>query len=155
MLTSQDLQQFIDQNQIAAEILPMEQGTPTVPDAAWALGVEEDQIIKSLVFVVDGHPTLVITNGTRKVDNRLVARHYGGGRKRAKMSRAEQALETTGYVVGGMPPFGHRTRLRTIVDPRVVDQQEIFGGGGEIDAMLRLTSEELLRVTGARIVRVT
>ena len=155
MLTSQDLQKFIDQNQIAAEIMPMEEDTPTVPDAARALGVEEDQIIKSLVFVVDDQPTLVITNGTHKVDSRLVARHYGVGRKRAKMTRAEQALEITGYAVGAMPPFGHRTRLRTIVDPRVVDQQEIFGGGGEIDAMLRLTSEELLRVTGARIVRVT
>jgi Cys-tRNA(Pro) deacylase len=155
MLTSQDLQQFIDQNQIAAEILPMEQGTPTVPDAARALGVEEDQIIKSLVFVVDGQPTLVITNGTRKIDNRLVARHYGVGRKRAKMARAEQALEITGYAVGAMPPFGHRTRLRTIVDPGVVDHQEIFGGGGEIDALLRLTSEELLRATRAEIVRVS
>jgi prolyl-tRNA editing enzyme YbaK/EbsC (Cys-tRNA(Pro) deacylase) len=171
MLTSQDLQKFIDQNQIAAEIMPMEEDTPTVPDAARALGVEEDQIIKSLVFVVDDQPTLVITNGTHKVDSRLVAlvitngthkvdsrlvaRHYGVGRKRAKMTRAEQALEITGYAVGAMPPFGHRTRLRTIVDPGVVDQQEIFGGGGEIDAMLRLASEELLRVTGARIVRVT
>jgi Cys-tRNA(Pro) deacylase len=155
MLTSQDLQQFIDQNQIVAEILPMEKDTPTVPDAARALGVEEDQIIKSLVFVVDGQPMLVITNGTRKIDNRLVARHYGVGRKRAKMTHAEQALEITGYVVGAMPPFGHRTRLRTIVDPGVVDHQEIFGGGGEIDALLRLASEELLRVTGARIVRVT
>jgi Cys-tRNA(Pro) deacylase len=155
MLTSQDLQQFIDQNQIAAEILPMEEDTPTVPDAARALGVEEDQIIKSLVFVVDDQPTLVITNGTHKVDSRLVARHYGVGRKRAKMTRAEQALEITGYSVGSMPPFGHRTRLRTVVDPGVVDHQEIFGGGGEIDALLRLTSEELLRITGAEIVQVT
>jgi Cys-tRNA(Pro) deacylase len=155
MLTSQDLQQFIEQNRIVAEILPMEEDTPTVPDAARALGVEEDQIIKSLVFVVDGQPTLVITNGTRRVDNRLVARQYGVGRKRAKMTSAQQALEITGYAVGAMPPFGHRTRLRTIVDPSVVDHQEVFGGGGEIDALLRLTSEELLRVTGASIVRIT
>jgi Cys-tRNA(Pro) deacylase len=155
MLTSQDLQEFIDQNQIAGEILPMEEDTPTVPDAARALGVGEDQIIKSLVFLVEGQPTLVITNGTHKVDNRLVARHYGVGRKRAKMARPEQALEITGYVVGAMPPFGHRNRLRTIVDPGVVAHPEIFGGGGEIDAMLRFKPEELLRVTGAEIVRVS
>jgi Cys-tRNA(Pro) deacylase len=155
MLTSQDLQKFIDQNQISAEILPMEEDTPTVPDAARALGVEEGQIIKSLVFLVDGQPTLVIANGTHKVDNRLVARYFGVGRKRAKMARPEQALEITGYIVGAMPPFGHRTRLRTVVDPDVVAQQEIFGGGGEIDAMLRMTPDELLRVTGAEIVRVT
>ncbi len=155
MLTSQDLQQFIDENQITAEILPMEEDTPTVPDAARALGVGEDQIIKSLVFLVDGQPALVIANGTHKVENRLVARHYGVGRKRAKMARPEQALEITGYIVGAMPPFGHRTRLRTIVDPDVVTQQVIFGGGGEINAMLRMMAEELVHATGAEIVRVT
>jgi Cys-tRNA(Pro) deacylase len=152
MLTSQDLQQFIDQNQIAAEILPMEENTPTVPDAARALGVEEEQIIKSLVFLVDGQPALIIANGTHKVDNRLVARHFEVGRKRAKMARPEQALEVTGYSVGAMPPFGHQTRLPTIVDPSVVTHSVIFGGGGEIDAMLSLTPEELLRVTRAKIV---
>lgn len=154
MLTSSDLQRFIDQNHILAEILPMEEDTPSVPDAARALNVKEDQIIKSLVFLVDGQPTLVIANGTRKVDERLVARHFGVGRKRAKMARPEQALEITGYVVGAMPPFGHQTRLRTIVDPGLVVHQEIFGGGGEINAMLRLTPQELLRVTGAEVVAV-
>ena len=155
MLTSQDLQQFIDQNQIEAEILPMEKDTPTVPDAARALGVKEEQIIKSLVFLVDGQPMLVIGNGTRKIDNRQIARHSGVGRKRVKMARPDQALEITGYVVGAMPPFGHHTGLKTIVDPGVVAHTEIFGGGGEINAMLRLTPEELLRVTGAEIVTVS
>jgi Cys-tRNA(Pro) deacylase len=154
LLTSQDLQHFIENNQIAAEILPMTEDTPTVPDAARALGVEEDQIIKSLVFLVGDQPTLVIANGTHKVDNRLVAHHYGVGRKRAKMARPDQALEITGYVVGAMPPFGHRTRLRTIIDPGVAVHTEIFGGGGEINAMLRLTPDELLRVTGAEFVPV-
>jgi Cys-tRNA(Pro) deacylase len=155
MLTSQDLKSFIDKNQIEAEILPMEEDTPTVPDAARALGVEEEQIIKSLVFLVDGQPALVIANGTHKVDNRLVARYFEVGRKRAKMARPEQALEVTGYAVGAMPPFGHRTRLATVIDPGVVTHSEIFGGGGEINAMLRLTSNELLRVTGGEIVAVS
>ena len=155
LLTSQDLQQFINENQIAAEILPMSEDTPTVPAAARALGVVEEQIIKSLVFLVDSQPTLVIGNGTRKVDSRLVARHFGVGRKRVKMARPEQALEITGYVVGAMPPFGHKTRLRTIVDPGVVAHAEIFGGGGEINAMLRLTPDELLRANGAKIVAVS
>ena len=154
MLTSQDLQRFIDQNQITAQILPMAEDTPTVPDAARALGVAEDQIIKSLVFLVDGEPVLVIANGTGRVDDRLVASCFGVGRKRVKMARAERALEITGHTVGAMPPFGHKTKLRTLVDPAVTTHAEIFGGGGEINAMLRLTPEELLRVTGAEIVPV-
>jgi Cys-tRNA(Pro) deacylase len=161
MLTSQDLQHFINQQQIAAEILPMSEDTPTVPDAARALGVKEEQIIKSLVFLVakyptgDSRPVLVIANGTGRVDDRLVAHHFGVGRKKVKMASPEQALEITGYAVGAMPPFGHQSPLPTLVDPGVVDQREIFGGGGEINAMLRLTPEELLRVTGAEIVSVS
>lgn len=154
MLTGQDLQRFIDQNHIAAEILPMAEDTPTVPEAARALNVGEEQIIKSLVFLVDGRAVLVIANGARKVDERLVAGHFGVGRKRAKMARPEQALEITGYIVGAMPPFGHRARLPTLMDPGVVAQRDIFGGGGDINAMLRLTSQELLRVTSAEVVSV-
>ena len=155
MLTNKNLQCFIDENQIIAEILPMEADTPTVPAAARALGVKEEQIIKSLVFLVDGQPILIIGNGTRKLDNRQIARHFGVGRKRVKMARADQALEITGYVVGAMPPFGHQARLKTIVDSGAMAHTEIFGGGGEINAMLRLTPEELLRVTGAEIVTVS
>ncbi len=154
MLTSQDLQRFIDENQISAQILPMAEDTPTVPAAARALGVAEDQIIKSLVFLVDGEPALVIAYGIGRVDDRLIADHYGVGRKRVKMARPDQALDITGYIVGSMPPFGHLTRLRTIVDPGVTRHAEIFGGGGEINAMLRLAPGELLRVTGAEMVAV-
>lgn len=161
MLTSQDLQEFIDRCHVAAEILPMAEDTPTVPDAARALGVSQEQIIKSLVFLVeqspagDPQPVLVIANGVRKVDDRLVARHLGVGRKRVKMARPEQALAITGYGVGAMPPFGHRVALRTLLDPGVIAQGEVYGGGGEINAMLRLAAQELLRVTRAEVVPVT
>jgi len=153
-LTWRDLQKFIDEHDIQAEILPMTQDTPTVPAAARALAVREEQIIKSLLFLVDGQPVLVIVNGTGKVDSRRVARHFSVGRKRVKMAKPDQALEITGYVVGAMPPFGHKTRLPTIVDSGVLAQAEIFGGGGEINAMLRLTPQELLRVTEAEVLPV-
>jgi prolyl-tRNA editing enzyme YbaK/EbsC (Cys-tRNA(Pro) deacylase) len=64
-------------------------------------------------------------------------------------------LNITGYVVGSMPPFGHRQKLRTFVDPAITTLDIIFGGGGDIDAMLRLTPAELLRVTGADVVEVS
>ena len=154
-LTSADLQRFIDEHQIEATILPMAKHTLTVPDAARALQVEPDQIIKSLVFVVKGAPLLVINNGLAKVEQRKVAARLGVGRKQVKFASAEQALEITGYVVGSMPPFGHRHKLATYVDPAVVGSPVIFGGGGEVDAMLRLTPAELLRVTEAEVLAVS
>lgn len=154
-LTNLDLQRFIDEHQIEATILPMAEHTPTVPDAARALGVETDQIIKSLVFVIEGEPLLVINNGTALVDHKRIATQLGVGRKRVRFATPEQALEISGYVVGSMPPFGHKQRLRTLVDSAVAELDVVYGGGGVVDAMMRLTSAELLRVTAAEVVAVS
>ncbi len=153
-LTGADLQQFIDAHGIAATILPLDAHTATVEDAARALKVATEQIIKSLVFLNDGNPLLVINNGMARVDRKKLAGFLGVGRKRVKFASADQALEMTGYVVGSMPPFGHRHKLPTLVDPAVTRLEVVFGGGGDLDAMLRVTPAELLRVTGAQVVSV-
>lgn len=150
-LTSQDLQQFIATHRIDAAILPMAGHTPTVSDAARELGVVTDQIIKSLVFLTDDGPLLVINNGLSRVDRKKLAVLLGVGRKKVKFATADQALAITGFVVGSMPPFGHRQRLHTLVDPAVMTLDTIYGGGGDIDAMMRLTPRELLKVTRAEV----
>ena len=149
-----DLQQFLDAHGIEATIMPLGAHTATVSDAARALKVAAAQIIKSLVFINDGNPLLVINNGMARVDRKKLAGFLGVGRKRVKFASADQALEMTGYVVGSMPPFGHRQQLPTLVDPAVTAMEVVFGGGGDIDAMLRVTPAELLRVTGAQVVSV-
>jgi len=151
-MDSTDLQKFIDNENISAEILTMAGHTPTVEDAARELDVEPDQIIKSLVFKVRDEPILVINNGLARVDRRKLAKYLDVGRKWARFATPEQALEITGFVVGSMPPFGHLTRMRTLLDSAVSDQDVIFGGGGDINAMMRLTPVELIKVTGAEVV---
>jgi Cys-tRNA(Pro) deacylase len=150
-MNSKDLQEFIDANQIEATILSLDEHTPTVSDAARALRVENDQIIKSLVFHIQGEPLLVINNGLARIDRRKLAAYLGVGRKRVKFADPEHALEITGYVVGSMPPFGHKKRLRTLIDTAVVRLGAVYGGGGEINAMMRLSAKTLLNVTQAEI----
>lgn len=150
--SSADLHAFIEANHVQATILPMNGHTPTVSDAARELGVQTDQIIKSLVFLADGDPLLVINNGLARVDRKKLAAVLNLGRKKVKFATADQALAITGFVVGSMPPFGHRQRLRTLVDPAVTALDTLYGGGGNIDAMMRLTSRELIRVTAAEVV---
>lgn len=154
-MTSDDLRSFITERGIDATILPMASHTATVGDAARELEVAPGQIIKSLVFMIDDQPLLVITNGTARVDRKKLAAFLGVGRKRVRFADADQALGITGYVVGSMPPFGHRQPLRTVVAPAVTRLDLIYGGGGDIDAMLRLTPAELLRATTAQVVEVS
>ena len=150
-MDSSDLQNYIDEHRIDAGILPLDQHTPTVGDAARALGVDTDQIIKSLIFQVNDQPLLVINNGLKRVDRKKLAACLGVGRKKVKFADPDMALITTGFIVGSMPPFGHKTRLRTLVDEAVTELAVIYGGGGDINAMMRLTPAVLLSVTNAEI----
>ena len=95
-LSSADLQRYIDDNDIQATILRLDEHTATVGDAARVLQVAADQIIKSLVFVADGRPLLVINSGLARVDRRKLAAVLGLGRRRVKFATAEQALQVTG-----------------------------------------------------------
>ena len=154
-LSSRDLKNYIDAKGIDAVILPMDAQTPTVSAAARALGVATDLIIKSLVFSLPGEAVLVINNGLNRVDRRLLANYLEVGRKRVKFADPDQALAITGYVVGSMPPFGHRQAMRTIVDTNIAGLEMVYGGGGRTDAMLRLTPSELIRVTGAEVTSIS
>lgn len=149
MLGPLDLQSFIERSEITAELITLSVQTPTVTDAARAVGTSPDKIIKSLVFLVDGEPILAIASGISRIDRRPIATHFGVGRKRVKLADAAQVLDVTGYAIGAVPPFGQRQHLTTLMDPRVFEHEEVYAGGGAIDTLVRVSPIEIQRVTGA------
>jgi Cys-tRNA(Pro) deacylase len=148
-LTPVDLARFIEAHHIAATIVPMHVDTPTVPAAAEALGVQPAQIIKTLVFLVKESPTIVIASGDTTVDRRPIADRFGTGKKQVKLADAETALRVTGYAIGGVPPFGHVTAAPVLLDQRIRSWEVVYGGGGDDRTLLRVTPEELARVTNS------
>jgi prolyl-tRNA editing enzyme YbaK/EbsC (Cys-tRNA(Pro) deacylase) len=60
-------------------------------------------------------------------------------------------LEISGYEVGAMPPFGHRQLLTTLIDRRVLDFTDAYAGGGAENALAHLNPQDILRVTGAKV----
>lgn len=166
LLTLDDLQAYIDRHAIQARLICDIGHTPTVPDAARALGVDAEQIIKTLLFVLTpGSQTpagatqaeqippavVVISNGESRVDKRALGRRFGLNPKRVKLADPATVIELLGYPAGGVPPFGHRHRLPVLVDQTVVDLREraserIFGGGGDDRTMVALSVGELLRI---------
>ena len=151
------LQRYLTEAQIEAHLLHDVGDTPTVPAAAAVLGVETDQIIKTLLFLIEqpapapSMPVLVISHGERHVDKKRLANHFGVGGKRVKFAPADVVLDLLGYPAGGVPPFGHKTQVPVIVDASVIAAAEhfdgvLYGGGGDDRTMLRVTLTELLRV---------
>ncbi len=147
-MNSVDLAAFIKQHEIAAEIVHLEAATLTVADAAAVMGVAPEQIIKTVLFLADGEPVLAISNGTGRIAWKRLADYLGVSRRRLKTANAEKVQAVTGYVVGAVPPFGHKSKLRTIVETAVYEQEVVYGGGGEVDALMRVDTAVLRRVVG-------
>ena len=151
MLTPADLKAFMDQNDISGEIVFTNTPTPTVESAAQAVGTDPEHIVKSVLFSLKDQHVLAITSGLRIIERRAIAERYEIGRKRVKLAHPEVVLEVTGYPVGTVPPFGHKNPLTVLVDPRVLEMQEIYAGGGAYNALVRLNPEDIVRITQADI----
>jgi prolyl-tRNA editing enzyme YbaK/EbsC (Cys-tRNA(Pro) deacylase) len=151
-LTPADLQRYLDTHALAGEILHLDVPTPTVETAAQAVGAHPDQIVKSVLFLIEETPILAVAYGTAHIDRRGIADKYGVGRKRVKLADAETVLRFTGYPAGAVPPFGHPHPLPTLLDPGVLQYEQVYAGGGAGNALVRLNPHEILRVTGAELV---
>ena len=166
-LTPDDLETYIISEGISARLLRDVGDTSTVPLAAAALGVQAQQIIKSLLFLVRlpdrpaaPQPVLVIAGGRQRVDYRAIAAHFGVSRKRVRLASAKEVLDVLGYPAGGVPPFGHRNRVSAIVDAALLHLQPdnraiVYGGGGDESTMLEITVAELLRIVQPKVLGVT
>ncbi len=124
-------------------------GTRTAADAAAAIGVELGQIVKSLVFGVDGEVVVALVSGENLLDESKLAR--AAGAERAWREDADTVRETTGYPLGGVPPFGHREPLRVFVDEDLLGFDELWAAAGTPNANFPITPADLLRATGGTV----
>ena len=110
-------------------------------------------IVKSLLFLADGRPTLVVAAGEGRISQASLAAELGVSRRRVRFASADRALEIAGYPVGGMPPFGHLEPLPTLIDSDSVPSAgTLYAGGGSRRSLLRLDAAELIDRLGGRLV---
>ena len=122
------------------------EGTKTAQDAATAIGVQVGQIVKSLVFAVDGEIVMAYVSGANQLDEKKLAAAAGG----TKCSRvdADAVREATGFPIGGVPPFGHSTQLRVFVDPDLLQYDEVWAAAGTWNDVFGAAPADIVRVAG-------
>ena len=121
-------------------------GTKTAADAAAAIGVEIGQIVKSLIFAVDGEVVLAYVSGANQLDEKKLAL-AAGGLKCARVD-ADVVRETTGFPIGGVPPFGHNTQLRVFIDPDLLQFGEVWAAAGTWNDVFGIEPHKLVEASG-------
>ncbi|ATY14595.1 MULTISPECIES: Cys-tRNA(Pro) deacylase [Actinomycetes] len=116
-------------------------------EAVEALGLEPGRVFKTLVADVDGKLVVGVVPVTGQLDLKALAAAAGG--KKAKMADPAAAQRATGYVLGGISPLGHRSRLPVVLDGSALDYPTMFCSGGRRGLEVELDPAELVRLTGA------
>jgi prolyl-tRNA editing enzyme YbaK/EbsC (Cys-tRNA(Pro) deacylase) len=132
------------------EIRLLEDSARSAAEAAAALGVAQEQIVKSLVFRGrdSGRAILALVGGSDRVDQQLLAEGVGEPVERAQ---ADWVREQTGFAIGGVPPIGHAQELLTLADPALLGFAELWAAAGTPHAVFPLSGSQLVALTGAQV----
>ncbi|KOV90954.1 YbaK/prolyl-tRNA synthetase associated protein [Streptomyces sp. NRRL B-1140] len=117
--------------------------TRTAAEAAAAVGCELSQICKSLIFAADSVPVLVLMDGASRVDLELVRRELGAGK--VTRAKVDVVRETTGYAIGGVPPFGHRTKTRVLADRSLLEHDVVWAAAGTPYTVFPMAPADLVK----------
>lgn len=153
-LSREKLEILIRKKCLNAKILTFKEPTITVESAERQLGVNREKIIKTMLFIDErGIPILAIVTGDRRVSEVKLA--VACGAEKVRIARPSSVKHLTGYEAGALPPIGHKKRIRTFVDPKVMSFNKVYGGGGEINALLEISPQDIKRLTNARVVDIS
>jgi prolyl-tRNA editing enzyme YbaK/EbsC (Cys-tRNA(Pro) deacylase) len=131
--TAARVQKRLRERGLEVDVVDLPDSTRTAAEAAEACGCELGQIVKSLVFIVDGRPTMVLCAGDRRVT-----------RVEGEPADARLAREVTGFSIGGIPPLGHDSDLPTIADDSLRRFERVWCAAGTPHAVFEVEVERLL-----------
>ncbi|RLF80368.1 hypothetical protein DRN32_03150 [Thermococci archaeon] len=133
---------------LGGEIINVGKPVKTVTQAVKATKASPRQIIKSLVLISEKGPILAIVDGESKVSLEKIKQHFG----EVRLATPEEVKEITGFEVGGVSPVG--IGIKTIVDPRVLENEFVIGGGGRIDKLCKLSPKKIVEYQKAEIIEI-
>ncbi|MDQ3792800.1 MAG: YbaK/EbsC family protein [Actinomycetota bacterium] len=130
--------------------MELERTARSAAEAADALGVRVEQIVKSLVFrgTRTGRPVLVLAGGANRVDERRISDLFS---EPVGMADAAYVRAKTGFSIGGVPPVGHAEQPVTLVDEDLLEERQVWAAAGHTHAVFGLEPTELVRITGGRV----
>jgi prolyl-tRNA editing enzyme YbaK/EbsC (Cys-tRNA(Pro) deacylase) len=134
-------------------IVELDRTARSAAEAAEALGVRVEQIVKSLVFRgrETGSPVLILAGGANRVDEARISDLVS---EPVEMADAAYVREKTGFSIGGVPPVGHVERPVALVDEDLLREEEVWAAAGHTHVVFGLKPVELLEVTGGRVIAV-
>lgn len=138
---------YLKQFNMEERVMEFEQSSATVELAAQAVGCEADRIAKTLSFLVNEEPVLIVVSGMSKVDNHKYKEQF---KTKAKMIEFDRVEELVGHAPGGVCPFGVKKGVTTYLDVSLKKFETVFPAAGSSNSAIELSIGELEKVSGMK-----
>ena len=145
-MSQKKAENYLEQKGFLDHVIRLEASTATVAEAADALGVEPGMIAKTMSFLQDDQPILILTEGTARVENRKYKDTF---HIKAKMSPFEEVEQWIGHAPGGVCPFGINDGVKVYLDESLRRFETVYPAAGDDHSAVKLTIPELEEVAGA------
>ncbi|MDY7042498.1 MAG: YbaK/EbsC family protein [Chloroflexota bacterium] len=150
MSSTDRVQRFLRDKGLNVEIVQLEgESTRTAKLAAAAMNVHLGSIVKSLIFLADGQPILVLVAGDNRASPSKLKTLLDA--RRVMIANADTVRQTTGFAIGGVPPLAHDPPLRTIIDAGLGRFQTLYAAAGSPSTMFPIDHEVLVKITGGQV----
>jgi Cys-tRNA(Pro) deacylase len=146
-------EQYCKDSGLDISVVELDRSTRTAQLAAEALCTELGSIVKSLVFLADGRPALVLVAGDRRADTKKLAQVLEA--KKVRIADADTVRAKTGFAIGGVPPVGHHTPLPTIIDGSLGRFETVYAAAGAPNAVFPIAYDVLRQITAGQVADVT
>ncbi len=140
---------FLHERDIQVDVFSIGEEGATARGAADALGVPLHRIVKSLLFIADEEPVLVLVSGDRRADSQRLTQLLNAGQ--VTIASAKQVRKWTGFPPGAVPPLGHRKRLPTWIDARLTREPLVYASAGAKDRILAIAPQDLVAISSAQV----
>lgn len=137
---------YLEEKGFLDRVIEPEVSTATVELAAAAIGVEPGRICKSLSFLIEDRPVIILAEGMARVNNKKYKAQFG---KKARMIPREKVEEYIGHEAGGVCPFGLNIEVTVYMDESLRRWDVVYPAAGNDHSAVRLTLDELMMLSGA------
>lgn len=147
------VQEALSKKGLEFKVVELSTSTRTANEAAVSIGCTVAQIIKSLVFRTKetNKPILVLASGVNRVNEKTIEKEIGMAIVKAD---ADFTREVAGFAIGGVPPVGHKQILDTFIDKDLLAFDELWAAAGTPNAVFKLYSVDLSRLTSGKVISI-
>jgi len=150
MTMAEVIKRYLDGHGVNYKLHVVRGPTMTAQDAATQLHVPLEAIVKSILFTDEKQtPILAILTGDKRADRKKLASVVGASKVR--IGTPEVAKEFAGFEVGVMPPVGHKNRIMTVIDQKVITFNKVYGGSGKAEALMEIDPHDIARLSDAKV----